>query len=76
MAGYVYSSMVYPLYTVYPLQYGIVHSVYSSMMYNIPPAVWYGLLCVRAGIYKGAMFKFTVLIPANYPDGGCPVSTS
>ena len=37
-------------------------------------AVWYGLLCVRGGVYQGAMFKFTILIPANYPDGGCPVS--
>ena len=36
--------------------------------------VWYGLLCVRGGIYRGAMFKFTLLIPANYPEGGCPVS--
>ena len=36
--------------------------------------VWYGLLCIRGGIYNGAMFKFTLLIPANYPDGGCPVS--
>lgn len=38
------------------------------------PKVWYGLLCVRGGIYRGAMFKFTLLIPANYPEGGCPVS--
>ena len=36
--------------------------------------VWYGLLCIRGGMYNGAMFKFTLLIPANYPDGGCPVS--
>lgn len=35
--------------------------------------VWYGLLFVRGGLYKGAIFKFTLLIPANYPDGGCPV---
>lgn len=37
-------------------------------------AVWYGIICLRAGIYKGGMFKFRVSIPANYPDGGCPVS--
>ena len=36
--------------------------------------VWYGLMFVRGGLYKGAIFKFTLLIPANYPDGGCPVS--
>ena len=36
--------------------------------------VWYGLLSVRGGVYEGAVFKFKILIPANYPDGGCPVS--
>ena len=46
---------------------------WSFIMCLSPHTVWYGLLCVRGGIYNGAMFKFTLLIPANYPDGGCPV---
>ena len=41
---------------------------------SLSSKVWYGLLCVRGGTYRGAMFKFTLLIPANYPEGGCPVS--
>lgn len=43
------------------------------MLMGVYFLVWYGLLCIRGGIYNGAMFKFTLLIPANYPDGGCPV---
>ena len=41
----------------------------------LPPQVWYGLLFVRAGVYQGAIFKFTLSIPTNYPDGGSPVSS-
>ena len=36
--------------------------------------MWYGLLFVRSGLYSGAIFKFTISIPINYPNGGCPVS--
>ena len=36
--------------------------------------VWYGVMVIRRGFYQGALFKFSLLIPANYPDGGCPVS--
>lgn len=36
--------------------------------------VWYGLLLIKIGLYEGAVFKFTVSIPMNYPEGGCPVS--
>lgn len=36
------------------------------------PLIWYGLMFVRTGMYQGAVFKFTLSIPMNYPDGGCP----
>eukprot|EP00731_Ephydatia_muelleri_P025967 Em0018g67a len=34
--------------------------------------IWYGLMFIRVGIYQNAIFKFTLSIPRNYPDGGCP----
>ncbi|CAI8021444.1 Protein AKTIP homolog [Geodia barretti] len=39
---------------------------------DISSLIWYGLLIIRRGLYQGALFKFKLLIPANYPDGGCP----
>ncbi|XP_064398486.1 protein AKTIP homolog isoform X2 [Halichondria panicea] len=39
---------------------------------SVSSLIWYGIICLRVGIYKGGIFKFRVSIPANYPDGGCP----
>lgn len=36
------------------------------------PLVWFGVIFVRHGLYQDGVFKFCVLIPANYPDGDCP----
>ena len=38
------------------------------------PAVWFGVIFIRHGLYQDGVFKFTVYIPDNYPDGDCPVS--
>lgn len=40
------------------------------------PAVWFGVIFIRHGLYQDGVFKFTVYIPDNYPDGECPVSTA
>lgn len=69
-------SMFY--HQMYPLSVsmGICNALGTKMHYTIQttlPTVWYGLLVIRRGLYQGALFKFTLLIPANYPDGGCPV---
>lgn len=40
-----------------------------------PLAVWFGVIFIRHGLYQDGVFKFTVYIPDNYPDGECPVST-
>lgn len=40
------------------------------------PAVWFGVIFIRHGLYQDGVFKFTVYIPDNYPDGDCPVSRS
>lgn len=38
--------------------------------------VWFGVIFIRHGLYHNGVFKFTVYIPDNYPDGDCPVSHS
>ncbi|XP_060083224.1 AKT-interacting protein-like isoform X2 [Ylistrum balloti] len=44
--------------------------------YVIPSAmsslVWYGVLFIRQGLYQEGAFKFTVIIPDNFPNGDCP----
>ncbi|XP_011312586.1 protein crossbronx homolog [Fopius arisanus] len=45
-------------------------------IYVIPSAessfVWFGVLFVNKGFYRGAVFRFTITLPENFPDGGCP----
>ncbi|XP_052027555.1 LOW QUALITY PROTEIN: AKT-interacting protein-like [Apodemus sylvaticus] len=36
------------------------------------PLVWFGVIFIRHGLYQDGIFKFTVYIPDNYPDGDCP----
>ena len=31
-------------------------------------------MIIQTGLYDGGVFKFTLSIPINYPDGGCPVN--
>ncbi|KAL2720999.1 AKT-interacting protein-like isoform X2 [Vespula maculifrons] len=45
-------------------------------IYVIPSAqnsfVWFGVQFIRQGIYQGGVFRFTLTLPENFPDGGCP----
>ncbi|XP_020797283.1 AKT-interacting protein isoform X2 [Boleophthalmus pectinirostris] len=34
--------------------------------------MWFGVIFIRHGLYQDGVFKFTVYIPDNYPDGECP----
>ncbi|XP_011491669.1 AKT-interacting protein isoform X2 [Oryzias latipes] len=34
--------------------------------------MWFGVIFIRHGLYQDGVFKFTVYIPDNYPDGQCP----
>ncbi|XP_016300573.1 AKT-interacting protein-like [Sinocyclocheilus anshuiensis] len=34
--------------------------------------MWFGVIFIRHGLYQDGVFKFTVYIPDNYPDGDCP----
>ncbi|KAK7793721.1 hypothetical protein R5R35_007877 [Gryllus longicercus] len=69
-------------YKQYQLEYGLI-SEYKMLqnqdipgVYVIPSAhsslLWYGVIFVRQGIYQGGVFRFKVLIPDEFPDGGCP----
>ncbi|XP_006816984.1 AKT-interacting protein-like [Saccoglossus kowalevskii] len=45
-------------------------------VYVLPSArsalLWFGVLFIRQGLYQEGVFKFTLTIPENYPDGDCP----
>ncbi|NP_001088292.1 AKT-interacting protein homolog B [Xenopus laevis] len=43
-----------------------VQPSYSSAL------MWFGVIFIRHGLYQDGVFKFTVYIPDNYPDGECP----
>uniref|UniRef100_A0A8C5MXE3 UBC core domain-containing protein n=1 Tax=Leptobrachium leishanense TaxID=445787 RepID=A0A8C5MXE3_9ANUR len=34
--------------------------------------MWFGVIFIWHGLYQDGVFKFTVYIPDNYPDGECP----
>ncbi|CAJ0932566.1 unnamed protein product [Ranitomeya imitator] len=34
--------------------------------------MWFGVIFIRNGLYQDGVFKFSVYIPDNYPDGECP----
>lgn len=69
-------------YAVYLQEYNIL-SEYNMLcsqdlkgIYVIPSAEnslsWFGVQFVRQGIYQGGIFRFTITLPQNFPDGGCP----
>lgn len=37
-------------------------------------AVWFGVIFVRCGPYEDGIFRFTIELPENFPEGGHPVS--
>jgi len=48
-------------------------------VYVIPsffnPLIWFGVIFIRQGTYEDGVFRFTLDIPNNYPDGDCPTIT-
>lgn len=57
-------------------EYNMLQKQDLSGVYVIPSAhsslLWYGVIFVRQGIYHGGVFRFKILIPEEFPDGGCP----
>ncbi|XP_076762328.1 protein crossbronx homolog isoform X1 [Xylocopa sonorina] len=69
-------------YAIYLQEYNIL-SEYNMLcpqnlkgIYVIPSAqnslLWFGVQFVRQGMYQGGIFRFTITLPQNFPDGGCP----
>lgn len=48
-----------------------IPGVYCIPSYH-DPLVWFGVVFIRQGIYQDGVFRFTMTIPPNYPDGDCP----
>ncbi|XP_021364429.1 AKT-interacting protein-like isoform X2 [Mizuhopecten yessoensis] len=57
-------------------EYNLLMQQKTPGCYVIPSAmsslVWYGVLFIRQGLYQEGAFKFTVIIPDNFPNGDCP----
>uniref|UniRef100_A0A3B4Y5R1 Akt interacting protein n=1 Tax=Seriola lalandi dorsalis TaxID=1841481 RepID=A0A3B4Y5R1_SERLL len=49
--------------------YGPFYLEYSLLKSK---SMWFGVIFIRHGLYQDGVFKFTVYIPDNYPDGECP----
>ncbi|XP_017875803.1 AKT-interacting protein-like [Ceratina calcarata] len=69
-------------YTIYLQEYNIL-SEYNMLcsqdlkgIYVVPSAqnslLWFGVQFVRQGTYQGGIFRFTITLPQNFPDGECP----
>ncbi|XP_054011261.1 AKT-interacting protein-like [Hylaeus anthracinus] len=57
-------------------EYNMLCSQDLKGIYVIPSAqnsmLWFGVQFVRQGIYQGGVFRFTITLPPNFPDAGCP----
>ncbi|XP_043275402.1 protein crossbronx homolog isoform X2 [Venturia canescens] len=57
-------------------EYNILRTRDLKGIYVIPSAqnssLWFGVQFIRQGIYQGGVFRFTITLPQNFPDGGCP----
>ncbi|KAL7304057.1 hypothetical protein TKK_0003521 [Trichogramma kaykai] len=69
-------------YAVYLQEYNIL-AEYNMLrnqdlrgIYVIPSAqnsfLWFGVQFIRQGLYQGGVFRFTITLPSNFPDGKCP----
>lgn len=57
-------------------EYNMLHKQKLPGIYVIPsslsPLIWNGVIFIRQGLYQGAVFRFNLNIPENYPNGDCP----
>lgn len=58
-------------------EYQLLQKQCLSGVYVIPsagsPLKWFGVIFIRQGLYQGAVFRFTLYVPDNYPDCDCPI---
>ncbi|XP_011505864.1 PREDICTED: protein crossbronx homolog [Ceratosolen solmsi marchali] len=57
-------------------EYNMLRSQDLRGIYVIPSAqnsfIWFGVQFIRQGMYQGGVFRFTISLPQNFPDGKCP----
>uniref|UniRef100_A0A3Q1C322 UBC core domain-containing protein n=1 Tax=Amphiprion ocellaris TaxID=80972 RepID=A0A3Q1C322_AMPOC len=58
-------------YGPFYLEYSLLNSNFIWFVYN-HVSLWFGVIFIRHGLYQDGVFKFTVYIPDNYPDGESP----
>uniref|UniRef100_A0A6A7FT12 AKT-interacting protein-like n=2 Tax=Hirondellea gigas TaxID=1518452 RepID=A0A6A7FT12_9CRUS len=57
-------------------EYNLLQSERVQGVYVVPsaksPLVWFGVIFIRQGDYQEGIFRFTLHIPENFPDGPVP----
>jgi len=67
-----------PFFLEYALlaEYNLLQRQRLPGVYVVPaastPLEWFGVLFIRQGYYQEGVFRFTVKIPQQFPDGDCP----
>lgn len=67
-----------PFFLEYALlaEYNLLQRQRLPGVYAMPaartPLVWFGVLFIRQGYYQEGAFRFSVIIPEQFPDGDCP----
>ncbi|KAJ8979020.1 hypothetical protein NQ317_003123 [Molorchus minor] len=72
-------SQVYKTYRqeyVILAEYKMIQTEYIQGVYVIPSKenslMWFGVIFVRCGPYEDGVFRFTILLDENFPDGEHP----
>uniref|UniRef100_A0AAQ4S6V3 Akt interacting protein n=1 Tax=Gasterosteus aculeatus aculeatus TaxID=481459 RepID=A0AAQ4S6V3_GASAC len=58
-------------YGPFYLEYSLL-AEFALFIFGVFLKLWFGVIFIRHGLYQDGVFKFTVYIPDNYPDGECP----
>jgi len=69
-------------YSSYYLEYALMAEFQLLQQQRLPgiyclpshssPLTWFAVLFIRQGPYRGAVLRFQILLPENYPDGDVP----
>ncbi|XP_076363974.1 AKT-interacting protein-like isoform X1 [Tachypleus tridentatus] len=83
MVGQTISPRNDPSYAPFFVEYSLMTEYVMLQRQRLPgvyvvpsagsPLKWFGVLFIRQGLYQGGVFRFTLYMPDNYPDGDCPL---